>query len=203
MKKYEIIKIGGIATIVGSLCAVIADIVGILVYKNHNPIKQTISQLAHGKYAYIQDLGLTFFGLGTLVASIALYVWKLKSVKWILGVILLAFMGISTIVLAEFNQFAGEPGTTIHIVIALLIGVSFLLSTLLLGFGFKKMDLHWYYLSVGIGITFLVACSGFLIISENYEGIYERGVATIMLVWFLALGYNLIKYQEKLVQQDA
>lgn len=57
-------KYGGIALILVNFSVAAADIVGILVVEDHNPIRETISQLAEGKYAYIQDIGITLFGLG-------------------------------------------------------------------------------------------------------------------------------------------
>lgn len=70
-KKY--IKFGGIFLIEGYLSVIIADIVGILIYEDHNPVRQTISQLAHGKYASIQDIGLVLLGLGIVAGAISLY----------------------------------------------------------------------------------------------------------------------------------
>jgi len=52
---------------VGCIAAVLGDILGIIIYGQHNPIQQTISQLTEGKYAFIQDIGLVliwFSGLG-------------------------------------------------------------------------------------------------------------------------------------------
>lgn len=189
--RNRLFRYAGIAVIAGCLFALFADILGILVYEDHNPVRQTISQLAHGKYAYIQDIGLLLFGLGILAAGTALYVWKPKSAKWQWGSILLIIMGVCVGVLAEFNDFAGEPGTTIHIVLAVLIGILFAVCTFVLGMAFKKISKNWYAASIGIGTAFLLACSGFLFISKAYEGAYERGVALLVLLWFIIMGYHL------------
>ncbi|TXD84271.1 DUF998 domain-containing protein [Subsaximicrobium wynnwilliamsii] len=195
--KHEIIKYGGIALIAGSILALVADVVGILVVEDHNPIRQTVSQLAHGKYAYIQDIGLALFGVGILIAGATLYLWKSDAFKCEWGATLLSIMGICIVVLAEFNEFAGTPGTTVHIVLAVFIGVLFMLCTFLIGLAFKKINKNWYYASIGMGILFLVSCSGFLVISQAYQGAYERGVIQIVLIWFCAMGYQMIKYPEK------
>lgn len=193
MTKNRIIKLGGIASILGSISVLVADIAGIMIYEDHNPIKQTISQLAQGKYAYIQDIGLTLFGFGIILASISLYVWKSSSLKWVVGTIFLIIMGINTIVLAEFNQFAGTPGTTIHIIIAVLIAIIFFVCTLLLGYKFKEINKNWHYISLSIGIAFFIACSVFSLIPEKFEGIYERGIGVLLILWFIILGHNMIK----------
>lgn len=103
---------------------------------------------------------------------------------------LLVIMGIGIMVLAEFNDFAGTPGTMVHIVLSVLIGILFLICTFLLGIAFKQINKNWYYTSIILGIVFLIACSGFLVISEAYEGAYERGVVLIVLTWFCAFGYQ-------------
>ncbi|OBX26019.1 uncharacterized protein DUF998 [Gelidibacter algens] len=195
--KHEVLKYGGIALVIGSLSTIVADVVGIMVVEDHNPVRQTISQLAHGKYAYIQDIGLTVFGIGILLGGMALYVWRSNSTMLKLGAFLLGIMGICIVVLAEFNQFAGTPGTTIHIVLSVVIGLLYLSSTILIGIAFKKINTNWYYGSIGIGISFLMACSGFLIISEAYEGAYERGVVLIVLIWFCAMAYQMMTHQHE------
>lgn len=103
-------------------------------------------------------------------------------------------MGICIIVLAEFNQFAGQPGSLTHIILAVTISLLFLICTFLLSVAFNKLNKIWYYTSTVIGIAFLLAGSGFLIISKAFEGAYERGVVLLVLAWCCALGYQMIKY---------
>ncbi len=190
--KDTLITYSGIALIIGCLSAAITDVIGILVVEDHNPIRQTISQLAHGDYAYIQDIGLTLFGLGVIAGAIGLYIWRSNFVSILWCSICLGLLGILTIVLSEFNQFAGVPGKTIHIVLAISIGILFLISTILIGIAVKDLKRQWYYVSISTGALFLLSCSGFLFISEAYEGAYERGVALVTFLWFCGLGYHLV-----------
>lgn len=200
--KNTFIKFSGIALIIGCISAVVSDVIGILVVEDHNPIRQTISQLAHGKYAYIQDIGLTLFGLGIIIGAIGLYLWKSKSSYILWCSIVLTLMSILTIVLSEFNQFAGVPGETTHIILAISIGILFLIGTVLFGVAVKNIRSKWYYASIGIGVLFLLACSGFLFISESYEGAYERGVCFFPFFWFCGLGYLLATNCKKLSNID-
>ncbi|QLG46523.1 DUF998 domain-containing protein [Costertonia aggregata] len=193
----RLINYGGMVLILGCASAIIADIIGILVYEDHNPIRQTISQLAHGKFAYIQDIGLVLLSLGILSAAVALYVWKSNDKRFIFGAAALSIMGIGIGVLAEFNQLVGEPGTTIHIVVTAMIGTLFLFAAITLGIGFKELNRTWAYTSIGIGISVLLSCLGFLFISEKYEGFYERGVVLFVMIWFLGLGYVLYNVPQK------
>jgi energy-converting hydrogenase Eha subunit A len=125
--KHQLLKYGEIVLIIVSTSIVVADIVGILMVEDQDPIRQTISQLTHSKYSYIQDIGLTVFEIGILL-GMALYVWKSNFTMLKLGAFLLSIIGICIVVLAEFNQFAGKPGTTIHIVLAVVIGLLYLSS---------------------------------------------------------------------------
>jgi hypothetical protein len=125
--KQQLLKYGEIVLIIVSTSIVVADIVGILMVEDQDPIRQTISQLTHSKYSYIQDIGLTVFEIGILL-GMALYVWKSNFTMLKLGAFLLSIIGICIVVLAEFNQFAGKPGTTNHIVLAVVIGLLYLSS---------------------------------------------------------------------------
>lgn len=186
------INYGGIALIIGCWCAIISDVLGILVFEGHNPIRQTISQLAHGKYAYIQDIGLVLFGIGIILGAISLYAWKSNDKLIKTGAFTLGFSGVLIAILAEFNDFAGEPGTSIHMALAITIGISLLLSMILVSIVMQKINKTWMYISFSMLGVFLFSSLGFFVIPNQFQGIYERAVVLLVLTWLLGLGYFLI-----------
>ncbi|KAI9132270.1 hypothetical protein [Acaryochloris sp. CCMEE 5410] len=63
----------GFVGLVGCFAALLTDIIGTIVVQKHNPISETISSLAIGKAAWIQDSGLDLFAAGLIACAIALY----------------------------------------------------------------------------------------------------------------------------------
>ncbi len=114
MRKELIYKICGIIGILGCLGVIAGDIIGIMVHEAHNPISNTISMLAIGKYGWIQDLGLDILAVGFLALAAGLYAWKRSGTKWIISLIILVLIAVDIILIAEHNQYAGRPGNTIH-----------------------------------------------------------------------------------------
>lgn len=177
------IRFGGFAAIVGCVFAVLLDILAIAIYEDHNPIRQTISQLAHGKYAYIQDIGLLFLGIGCIFGGIALYHLKSSKSSIKLGGLALLLMGLCIGVLAEFNDIVGKPGTTLHFLFATTIGILFLVFAICFGLGTRKVNEKWYHQSIFVSTIFLLGALAFLWIAPAYQGLYKRCLALVMFGW--------------------
>ncbi len=114
MSKKFIYKTCGVIGILGCVAVLAADLIGIALHEAHNPIKNTISMLAIGKYGWIQDLGLDILAIGFFALAIGLYTWKSSGTKWIIGLIILVLISVDLIMIAEHNQYAGRPGDKIH-----------------------------------------------------------------------------------------
>ena len=70
MSKKFIYKTCGVIGILGCVAVLATDLIGIALHEAHNPIKNTISMLAIGKYGWIQDLGLDILAIGFLLSPL-------------------------------------------------------------------------------------------------------------------------------------
>lgn len=185
----------GVIGILGCLAAMIANLVGIIVVERHNFISETISKLAIGKYAWIQDLGLDLLAVGFLAIAVGLYTWNLGGWKWKIGTILLGLLSLVILVIAEYNEYAdrGSLGATIHLFCVCILALFFSILTLLLAPGLRKIGRNWSRFSIGTSIIWTVLAPFFFVIRTSWDGAYERFLALIMFIWMMAVSWLLIK----------
>ena len=185
----------GIVGIFGCLSVILANIIGIIVVDNHNPISETISALAITEYAWIQDLGLNLYAIAMFACAIGLYAWNLGGLRWKIASVLLGLLGIDVILIAQHNQYAGREGVgaSIHIQCVYVLAVLFAAITLLLSFGLRRVGRSWYRYSMGTAIVWTVLAPIFFFVPTNIDGAYERFISLITISWITAISWLLIK----------
>lgn len=195
----KLVRTCGLLGLIGCVGIVATNIIGIMVVEQHNPIRETISNLAGGKYAWIQDLGLDLFGVGLIACAIALYVLNLDGWKWKTGAVLLGLLGLDVFVIAEHNQYANQdtPGTVIHLYAVYVLGLLFTLASFLLAFGLKKIDRFWFRFSLYISIIWLICGPTFFIVPTSWDGAYERFAALILIAWVAGISVLLIRERRR------
>lgn len=187
----------GIVGIVGGLVVVIADFIGIFVVDSYNPITQTISNLAIGKYGWIQDVGLNLYGISLFILAIALWRWNLGDWRWRSGAILLFLIGIDILVISEYDRYARDPnsfGRMVHLYAVYVLGVLLPLTCLLCSFGLRRVGRKWRYFSWAIAALWIIFGPPFFRVPTNYDGLYERFVAVILLCWTVTISGLVLKY---------
>ncbi len=193
MKNSIIYKICGALGIFGCVAVIVADIIGIALHEKHNPISDTISMLAIGKYAWIQDYGLDIFALGFLALAVGLYTWKRTGIKWNICLILLVFISIDLVLIAEHNQYAGRPGYTIHRKLVYILAGLFLLLSSLISFDLKPLKKFLKSFSLWIAFLWLISAPLLPFIPDTWNGAYERVISMLLVIWLFVISYHLFK----------
>jgi hypothetical protein len=188
-------RICGILGLVGCVAALLANLIGIIVVEQHDPISQTISMLAIGKYAWIQDVGLDLFAVGTIALGFGLHQWHLGGSRWTAGTVMLLLLGVDVFLIAEHNQYIGREGVgaAIHIYCVYALYLLFSSATLLLSFRLKKISHSWFRFSLGTFVVWLILAPIFFPFPTQWDGAYERFVALIMLTWVGAMSWLLMR----------
>ena len=185
----------GIVGWLGWVSVLVADVVGILLVERHDPISETISRLAVGRYAWIQDLGLDLFALGVAACAIGLFAWRRGGAVWKTGLVLLLLLAADLIVIAEYNQYAGQGNRdgTIHLCAVYALYGLFALSTLLLSFGLRRAGHAWHRFDLGVFVAWTVLAPLLFIVPTAWNGAYERFLGLFLLAWFAAVSALLIR----------
>ncbi len=187
----------GLVGWIGCFSAIATDLIGSIVVEKHNPISETISSLAIGKAAWIQDLGLDLFAIALIACAVGLYPWKLGTVRWKAGLALLILLGVDIFLISEHNKYAGREdvtGAAIHIYCVYALGVLFTLAPLLLSFGLQKISPKWRRFSLGIALGWTIFAPTFFFIPTDWDGAFERLTALIMIVWVAAISQLLLRH---------
>lgn len=185
----------GIIGVVGCLAMIVADIVGIILVEKHNPLSDTISELANEKYGWIQDLGLDLYAAAMIACAIGLYAANLEGTSWKIANICLIILGIDLILIADHNQYVGRPRveSNIHFCFVYVFAFLFTVVTLLIGFGLRRISQNWYRYSLGTSITWTILAPIFFVLPTSIDGAYERFIALITIAWVTAISWLLIR----------
>jgi hypothetical protein len=172
-----------------------ADIVGILLVEAHDPIAETISKLAVGPHAWIQDLGINLLGIGAALCAAGLMVWRGGGLAWRSGLLLLALLGLDLVFIAEYNQYAGELGedATVHRTLVFIMYGLFTGATLLLAEGLGSAGRRWKLASLASCGAWTVLAPVLFVMPTSIDGAYERLVGLILLAWIGGVSILLLR----------
>lgn len=186
----------GVVGVLGALAVVLGDLVGIALVEQHDPIRETISALAIGEHAWIQDLGIDLLAVGVVACAVGLYLWRAGGAAWRAGLLLLVLLGIDLVLIAEHNQYAGRPGTPgaaihIYLVYALYGLVAF--ASLLLAPGLERAGRVWRRSGLAFFVSWSVLAPVFFVVPTAWDGAYERLLGALLVAWIAALAWLLVR----------
>ncbi|MGF1515608.1 MAG: DUF998 domain-containing protein [Elainellaceae cyanobacterium] len=191
--------ISGVLGVLGSFLSVATNLIGIIVVEQHNPISETISMLAIGEYAWLQDFGLDALALGLAAIAVALIRWNLGGLEWQAGATLVMLLSLDILLIAEHNQYVGREGVgaAIHIYCVYALGLLVALMTWFLSRGLGKVGRGWRRFSRTISLVWTVFGPIFFFVPDGWNGAYERFVALILLTWVVAVSWLLIRHGDR------
>jgi len=185
----------GISGIIALIVVVATDVIASFIVENYSPVSETISDLAAGQSSWILDWGLQIGGVGIIACGIGLLVWQLDGWRWNIACTLLVLIGIDIIFIAQRDVYGdGEAwGTPIHIYLVLFLGIAVSLTAWLLARGIGYLDKRWAYVNRGMSLTWLVLSPLFFVVPDAWDGLYERFLAILLLLWLGSLLFLLIQ----------
>lgn len=191
----EVLRVAGALALTGCAATVIANIVGSIVVDSHDWIRNTISYLAEGRYAWIQDLGLLIFAAGLVGLGAGLWRLGLGGFGWRAGAGALVLMGIDVGVIALRHDY-GEvtpDGVVVHSQAVWLLGGLFALALLLLARGLGRIGPGWRKGTLAVAVVWIVLAPPFFMVPTGFDGLYERVLALIMIGWIVPVAVLLLE----------
>lgn len=179
--------LGGV-TIAGCAIAVVADFATAALSGRFNAMENTISNLAAGRYDWLADGGLYAFVIAVLAATAGLRRWRIERLDWRIGTIALILLAGAVALIAGYEAYSTGDGTVIHYRLVYAIGVLFPAAALLTAGQFYTMNKPVGIALYALGGLFLVMGPGLFVVPTGIDGGFERVLAALMLLWFLAAG---------------
>ncbi|MGJ3262258.1 MAG: DUF998 domain-containing protein [Salinarimonas sp.] len=182
---------------VAAACAsvlIVTDVVGSAVVPGYDPVGDSISDLAAGRLAWIQDAGLVTFAIG--LAALA---WGLSRIAdgraWLAGVLCLALVALDVATIAVHDEYGDrEPGGLVfHLELVYALGFLFALTTLLLAPGLYRASRAWGRFDAGVCAAWIVLAPIFFFVPTRWDGLYERAIAAIVLAWTFGMAWFLAR----------
>jgi hypothetical membrane protein len=181
----SLIAIFGCAALAASI--VIAD----FVVPEHDWISDTISDLGAGRYEFIVDTGLYAFsaaliGLAVLAAHVHLGAWD-----WSVGIIALVVLGLLVFLIGARNEYGDNDseGWEIHIYLVYALGAAMAVACFSLARGAARASPRYRTMLIATGIVWCVSAPVFFFLPTDVDGIYERYLGAVSLVFVLTLAH--------------
>lgn len=186
----------GIVTLLACCLVLLSDVVGSAMVGKHNPISETISKLAIGKYAWIQDYGLNAFAAGIVCVATGLWWWGNPRWRWRIGIGALLLTASDVLMISEYDQYAGFDGFggRVHMACVYVLYATVATAAILLGLELAKVHSRYKTLSLVFAGLWITGCPLFLFAAPtSIDGAIERLLAVLLTLWIGMLGWLVVR----------
>ncbi len=193
--------LSSLSGIIGPVLFLLVVIIIDAIQTEHNPIIETISELVHGSYGWIQTLAFFLFGFLLVVFTVRLYKSTVKKITSQVGTVLFSLAGFGFFLLGAFPSQTGisELNTQqiVHDSAAGLIGTSFTLGCLAYAVHFR-LDPQWRkYWIYSLFTVLLCTLFGLLWVTTPLN-LQARGIDQLLLLvcgllWVEIISIRLLK----------
>lgn len=191
----RLFRICGAAGLTGCAALILTDIAGALVLQSYDPVAQSISSLAAGRYGWIQDIGLYLAAIGVFACAVGLLRLRPNGASWIFGGILLMLIAPDLALIASVNEYAGahNPGAHVHKWASYALGILIAMVAFLQVPGLKSLNAALGRSSLWFGILWVVAAPSLLAVPTGWDGAYERFLAILAIAALATASWLLIR----------
>lgn len=182
----------------GALAIVATDVIGSLLVSGYDPVRDSISDLAAGPLSWIQDAGLLAFAGG--ITALAFGLWRIGSGRlWLAGSVALVLLALDVLVIAVHDAYGDrEPGGLVfHVELVYVLGALFGAATLALAPGMFVRGRRWGAFDLAIAVSWIVLAPVFFFLPTRIDGLYERGLALLVVVWVLGMARLLATHRRR------
>ncbi|MCW7542741.1 DUF998 domain-containing protein [Aurantimonas litoralis] len=192
--RARLFHVCGLVGMAGWAAVTLANVVGVIVQPRDGLIADTISDLAAGRYAIIMDLGLYAFAIGIVAAAIGLGRLRPGRWSWTVASWLLTLMAVLIVVIGAYGEYGDNDtgGLVIHFPVVVAMAVSFTAAALLTAAGFHRRRRRWFWFNIVCAGLWVVGAAAFWFSPTSIDGLVERGVGLVCVVWLFAVSRLLI-----------
>jgi hypothetical protein len=175
--------------VLGVVTIIAGNIAGSLVVPGHDPVADTISDLAAGRFEIIQDIALYGFAAGIIALALALANLHTRDVSWTIGVLALVAISALVIVIGARNEYGDNDsdGVVIHIYLVYGLGVLMAVAPFALAGGLGRIGRGFGVLSRLFGVAWCLSAPVFFFLPTGIDGAYERGLGVLASAWLLVV----------------
>ena len=190
----NLLKACGIIGLVGCVGLVVSNVVGSMIVPDYDWVADTISDLGAGKYEIVQDLGFHAYAAALLACAIGAAHYHLDAGRWSFGILCLALLAFCVEIIAVRNEYGDgdDEGIVVHREIVYGLGILFTAAPLLMAKGLNRVSPLYWWISVACAVLWAIGAPVFFFLPTDIDGIWERGLGVITLVWVGSLSWMLV-----------
>ena len=185
----------GMVGILGSAVFVAAVIWGDLVVPGHAFVADTISDLGAGRYEAIADVGLYGFSSALVACALGTSHAHLGGDRWSGAVAGLAGLALIVFLVGARNEYGDgdEEGVVIHSYLVYALGFLFAFVPWALSRGAGIQGAGWRAAMRWCALLWALAAPVFFVVPTAYDGLYERCLMLIAVVFTTILASMLVR----------
>ena len=196
----------GTYALVATAAVAVIDLWWGLTHEDYSYVSDTISDLAAGTNSTVMDAALKTFAVAVGVVGLALLRWNPggragRGARFTVGALIVCALAPVVYFIAAYDGYSGEPtgDMTVHLYLVYALGIGFPVAAWLTGPGFRTVSGTWRDWSLAIAALWVLAAPWFMVMGTSWDGLYERGLAVLLLAWFAAAAWNLVRCGRGLV----
>ncbi len=185
----------GYAAILGCVIFVFAILIADFVVPNHDWIADTISDLGAGQYEFIVDIGIYAFAASIIAVALMAAHVHLGGWSWSFGIVGLALLGLIVFLIGARNEYgdSDSEGWVIHIYLVYAIGLLMVVLPLAMAHGAGRAWRWYKRILIGLAVIWTLSAPVFFFLPTDVDGIYERCLGLISMVFVVTLARLFIK----------
>ena len=171
-----------------------------LTVEGYSIVANTISNLAAGDESGTVDFAMKCFAVSIAVVAVGLWRWGLgdrtkRPWRWTAGCIVLLVLSPIVYWIARYDGYSGLPTSemTIHLSLVAVLAAGFPLAAWAMGPGFEAVSYRWRIASQVLALIWVPLAAYFMFMGTSWDGLYERGLAAILLGWLGIASWNLVR----------
>lgn len=191
-ERPELLVLCGLLGILGSLAMTIGIVAVQSIAPGHDPVSDTISDLARGDTAWIMDAIFYFNAAAMLALAIGAAHLHLGRWDWSLGLLVLALVALDIVLLGVWDEFYSQPGvekTSVHTRLATFLFPLYILGPLAMARGAGEVSRAYTWLFVASAILWAITSLIYFFGPSEYYGVTERIAGATTLLWTVPLGW--------------
>ncbi|MCF6445863.1 DUF998 domain-containing protein [Nereida sp. MMG025] len=187
------LRICAIIGALGVLAMLAGNVIGTIVVPGHDPMADTISDLAAGRYEIIQDIALYGYAAGFFALALGLSNIHTRDRRWTLGIFAIALMAACLTVIGARNEYGDgdSSGVVIHIYLVYALGALLVIAPFALASGLSRIARGYGIAARAFGVAWIFAAPVFFVLPTQYDGGYERALGVLASLWVLSLAHAL------------
>lgn len=189
--RERLAEICGAVGLLGCLGLLAGNVAGVLVVERHDPIADTISDLAAGRSAWILDAGLTLFAVGLLALGLGVLarIGGLPAGKTAAALLGAAAVVVAVIALHDEYGDNDSGKYVIHMELVYAFAVLFMAIAAFCAMGFRHIRRRWGNATAAVAVVWLATAPAYFFTPDTWHGAYERGLGVIVLGWTASLAW--------------